>query len=204
MNINKWIRGWRDGSALRALVALAENLIQFPAPMSCDLQPPVTPAPGDPTLSPGISSGACTHVTHTHIHIETQAHTIQNKIKQELERRGSMAKGIYYFLRGPKFGSQYPYWVAHNHLWLQFRQGSAPLHYWHLHSCAQIHITVFVLRQGFPCVTALVVLELALLFVNQTGLKLTEIHLPLSPDCWGLKVCATMPGRHRELKKNFF
>ena len=37
---------------------------------------------------------------------------------------------------------------------------------------------------GFLCVTVLAVLELAL--VDQAGLKLTEIHLPLPlpPECW--------------------
>ena len=37
------------------------------------------------------------------------------------------------------------------------------------------------LRQGFP-VALESVLELAL--VNQAGLELTEIHLPLSSKCW--------------------
>ena len=35
---------------------------------------------------------------------------------------------------------------------------------------------------GFLCVIALAVLELAL--VDQAGLELTEILLPLPPECW--------------------
>ena len=38
-----------------------------------------------------------------------------------------------------------------------------------------------VLRQGFS-VALVPVLELAL--VDQAGLELTEIHLPLPPECW--------------------
>ena len=42
-------------------------------------------------------------------------------------------------------------------------------------------------KTGFLCVTVLAVLELAL--VDQSGLELTEIHLPL-PPVLGLKVYA--------------
>lgn len=35
---------------------------------------------------------------------------------------------------------------------------------------------------GFLCTTALTILEL---FVDQVGLDLTELHLPLPPECWG-------------------
>ena len=41
---------------------------------------------------------------------------------------------------------------------------------------------VLFFKTGFPCVTVLAVLELAL--VDQAGLKHTEIHLPLTPECW--------------------
>ena len=43
-------------------------------------------------------------------------------------------------------------------------------------------MTVFFFKTGFPCVTVLAVLELAL--VNQPGLELTEIRLSLPPRSW--------------------
>ena len=46
--------------------------------------------------------------------------------------------------------------------------------------CVCVLLLLF-LRQGFS-VALEPVLELAL--VDQTGLKLTEIHLPLPPECW--------------------
>jgi hypothetical protein len=45
------------------------------------------------------------------------------------------------------------------------------------------------LKTGSHYVT-LVDLELC---VDQTSLEHTEIYLPQSPKCWGLKVCPTMP-----------
>ena len=46
---------------------------------------------------------------------------------------------------------------------------------------AQSNYYYFFLRQGFS-VDLESVLELAL--VDQAGLKLAEIHLPLPPECW--------------------
>ena len=40
----------------------------------------------------------------------------------------------------------------------------------------------WIFEAGFLCVTALAVFELAL--VDQAGLELTEICLPLPPECW--------------------
>ena len=42
-------------------------------------------------------------------------------------------------------------------------------------------LLLLLFETRFLCVTALAVLEL--FFVDQAGLKLTEIHLPLSPKC---------------------
>lgn len=43
-------RDWRDGSVVRALTALAEDPVQFPAPM-WQFITSVTPVPGDLMLS---------------------------------------------------------------------------------------------------------------------------------------------------------
>ena len=45
-----------------------------------------------------------------------------------------------------------------------------------------IYLFIYLFIVGFLCVTALAVLELAL--VDQAGLELTEIHLSLPPKCW--------------------
>ena len=53
------------------------------------------------------------------------------------------------------------------------------------HCFARVHPLLLFFsffKTGFLCVTALTVLELAL--VDQAVLRLTEIHLPLSPKCW--------------------
>jgi hypothetical protein len=49
---------------------------------------------------------------------------------------------------------------------------------------------LFVCFEKWPHYAALAHLELN---VNQAGLKLKEICLPLLPDCWGER-CATMLG----------
>ena len=41
---------------------------------------------------------------------------------------------------------------------------------------------LFCFGAGVLCVTTLAVLELAP--VDQAGLELTEVHLPLTPECW--------------------
>ena len=41
---------------------------------------------------------------------------------------------------------------------------------------------VLFYQTGFLCVTALAVLELIL--VDQAGFELTEVCLPLPPECW--------------------
>ena len=50
--------------------------------------------------------------------------------------------------------------------------------------CIGYDFLLFLLfcETGFLCVTALAVQELAI--VDQTGLELTETHLPLPPKCW--------------------
>ena len=57
------------------------------------------------------------------------------------------------------------------------------------HDTQRLDITLFYFffrfcffRTGFLCVTALAVLELAL--IDQTGLKLTEVRLPQPHECW--------------------
>ena len=52
------------------------------------------------------------------------------------------------------------------------------------HKCILISLISYIswfFETGFLCVTVLAVLELA--FVDQAGLELTKIHLPLLPEC---------------------
>ena len=45
-------------------------------------------------------------------------------------------------------------------------------------------VCVCVFETRIFCVIALAVLELKTCFVDQARLELTELHLPLPPECW--------------------
>ena len=59
-----------------------------------------------------------------------------------------------------------------------------PSGYWEWFFVCLFFACLFVclLETGFLSLTVLAVLEIA--FVDQAGLELTEIHLPLPPECW--------------------
>lgn len=72
--IKNWM-GWRDSSAVKVLVALPENRVQFQTLRLCSSQHPVTEAPRDWHFLLCGHSHKYIHVntyTHVHEHIHTQ------------------------------------------------------------------------------------------------------------------------------------
>lgn len=65
---------WREGSEVRALSVLAEDLSPLPSIHVKWLTTAWIPAPGDPTCS-WVSCEYCTHMAYTHRHIKTQKET---------------------------------------------------------------------------------------------------------------------------------
>ena len=70
MGQKRWLGGEKHA------LLLQKTQVQFPVPMSCSAQPPVTPAPGDLTPSASLHGHA-----HSCAHTLMHSYTLKNKNK---------------------------------------------------------------------------------------------------------------------------
>lgn len=90
--------GELDGQ-LRALHALVEDPIQFPAPASCGSQPPETQPPGDLMPSSGIHRYCTYWEAATNFPNSQHRHIIEGNENQSLRKRVLFLDSVTYFRR---------------------------------------------------------------------------------------------------------